>query len=226
MISLVYIPTIVVILFLVTIPNRKYDSTPIPTSYPETRAITIQSKSGYQEDDYIAIKQFIKNKFKQINESDANAISQYLIEFGQKNQLDPKFTAAVIARESAFDKNAVSVTGAKGLGQIKDFNFKSLQISDPFNIKQNISGTSEYLRRMIDNWENQTELAKSITPNQMVTPRDQLDKIKLSLASYYKGFTQINRENGNLDDKTSQYINDILDYYDEIRQKNNGNLPR
>lgn len=224
MISLVYIPTIIVVLFLVTIPNRPHKTVPTPPNYSENRAITIQTKSIYQEDDYIAIKSFIKKKFKKINESDANAISKYLIEFGKKNQLDPKFTAAVIARESAFDKNAVSRTGAKGLGQIKDFNYHSLQISDPFNIKQNISGTSEYLRRMINKWETQSKVAESATPNHIVTPKNQQDKVKLSLASYFKGFTQINRENGELDEKTNQYINDILNYYDEIRQHSNPDL--
>ena len=57
----------------------------------------------------------------------------------------------------------------QGLGQIKDFNFKSLEISDPFDIKQNIRGTVKYLKELKNMWKNSND------SNRMV------------LASYYQG---------------------------------------
>ena len=96
-------------------------------------------------------------------------IAKYLVEYGRKNNVDPKLAAAVIARESSFNKRAVSRTGAKGLGQIKDFNFKSLNIRDPFDIRQNVSGTVSYLKHLVGRWKGDSR------------------KTSLTLASYFEG---------------------------------------
>ena len=170
-------------------------------------------KAQYAESsDYQAIFNYIKSTFKSIGSEDAQQISDYLVHYGKENDVDPKFAAALIARESAFKKDAVSSTGAKGLGQIKDFNYKSLKIDDPFNIKQNVSGTTAYIKEMFRNWE--TIDAKEEDQSKK---RSSLQKMKLSLASYYKGFTAVKNDNEKLDSKTSNYVNDILAYYEDIK---------
>jgi soluble lytic murein transglycosylase-like protein len=172
---------------------------------------TSQKLSDIQlEKDMKAIYSFITEKFNKITETDAKEITDNLINYGKKYDLDPKIAAAVIARESGFQKKAVSNTGAKGLGQIKDFNFKNLKISDPYNINQNINGTVKYLKEMVDNWNKE--------PNTNITstkqPETEHEKVKLALASYYKGFTGVKKTG--VDKKTEEYIDDILDYYNEI----------
>lgn len=162
------------------------------------------------EKDMKDIYSFITKKFKKITETDAKEITDNLINYGKKYDLDPKIAAAVIARESGFQKKAVSNTGAKGLGQIKDFNFKSLKISDPYNINQNINGTVKYLKEMVDNWNKEPK--KNITSTKL--PETEHEKVKLALASYYKGFTGVKKTG--VDKKTEAYIDDILDYYNEI----------
>ena len=231
MISLVYIPVILMMVLIITTPSKIIEDLPANFSSQEQKAINIQKKSDNPKSDYKAILSFIRSKFKKIKREDAEAISKYLVEFGNKNKIDPKFAAALIARESAFDKKAISTTGAKGLGQIKAFNFETLNIKNPFNIKENISGTTEYLRKMINKWNfqmNQTDaLDKNITnsissENNLsseiinVKPQTQSEKVNLSLASYFKGFTAVKNDKGNLDHKTMNYIKDILRYYDEI----------
>ena len=67
-----------------------------------------------------------------------NEIAYWIDEYASKEDIDPMLVAALIDRESSFNKRAVSKTGAKGLGQIKDFNFKSLEINDPYDVKQNV----------------------------------------------------------------------------------------
>jgi len=169
--------------------------------------------------DYEAILTYITSTFKTIDQEDAESISQSLVEYGKQFDLDPKFAAAVVARESAFKKEAVSSTGAKGLGQIKDFNYPSLGISDPFNITENIKGTTQYLKKMLSNWQKTKEDYKE----KMTAPEEknykdisQSEKVKLALASYYKGFTAVKNDNGTLDTKTKGYVGDILDYYNDI----------
>lgn len=166
------------------------------------------------DEDTESIYSFITGKFKKITDQDAKEITENLINYGKKYNLDPKIAAAVIARESGFQKKAVSHTGAKGLGQIKDFNFKSLQITDPYNINQNINGTVKYLKEMIENWNKEPK--KNITTTK--PPETEHEKVKLALASYYKGFTGVKKTG--VDKKTEAYIDDILDYYNEISREN------
>lgn len=178
----------------------------------------VESPAG-DDFDYQAIFSYIKTKFKSIGDDDAHDISQNLVNYGKEYNLDPKFAAAVIARESSFNKEAVSSTGAKGLGQIKDFNYPSLGISDPFNITENVKGTTRYLKEMLTNWHKTKESydkKKNESTESSFQELDYVDKVKLSLASYYKGFTAVKNENGELDEKTSGYVNDILKFYDEI----------
>ena len=150
--------------------------------------------------DYQAILSYIKSKYKKITDVDAKQIARQLVDYGKEHKVDPKFAAAVIARESAFNKEAISVTGAKGLGQIKDFNFKSLKIQDPYDIKQNVKGTTKYLKKMLGKW------------------KDDSNNVSLALASYYKGYTNVKKAEGQLDTKTKGYVNDILKYYDDLKK--------
>lgn len=161
-------------------------------------------QSDYNNDlDYKAIHSYITTKYKKIDPNDATQISHYLVEYGQKNNLDPKFAAAVIARESAFNKYAVSRTGAMGLGQIKPFNFKQLKISNPHSIQQNVKGTVQYLNEMLSRWHNKSE------------------QQKLALASYYKGYGAVKRSDGQLDHKTKKYVSDILNNYSLLSKLRN-----
>ena len=168
-------------------------------------------KASYKENkkDLNTIYNYITSKFKNVSQDDAKKISQNLVEHGKKYNVDPKFAAAVIARESGFKKDAVSHTGAKGLGQIKDFNFKDLNINDPYNINQNVSGTVQYLKKMIQKLNEQPQHKKVVSK-----PKDEPDNIKLALASYYKGFTAVT--NQGIDHKTNKYVDDIIKYYKEI----------
>lgn len=213
MVSLVYIPVIAVFTLFLFAPSTGSEG--MKTSPTEQKATVIQNGSQNAESDYRAILSFIKNKYRQIKEEDAQNISKYLVEYGEKNKVDPKFAAAVIARESSFNKEAVSKTGAKGLGQIKDFNFDMLSIKDPFSIQENVSGLTQYLRKMLDKWQSQIDNGPQ-SINHPVQPASQLEKVRLSLASYYKGFTAVNKDGGTFDEKTKGYVDDILVYYDEI----------
>lgn len=184
----------------------------------EDPLVKVENPSG-ENIDYQAILVYIKSKFKTIGDKDAEDISYHLVDYGNQFDVDPKFAAAVIARESAFNKNAISSTGAKGLGQIKDFNYPSLSISDPYSITENVRGTTKYLKEMLTNWQK----TKDAYQQKITTPEEksykeinQSDKVKLALASYYKGFTAVKNGNGELDTKTQGYVGDILSFYDEI----------
>ncbi|MFC1617205.1 lytic transglycosylase domain-containing protein [Candidatus Margulisiibacteriota bacterium] len=158
-------------------------------------------KSAIEDDlDYKTIHKYIRSTFKKVPAEDARLIAKHLVEMGKEKQLDPKFVAAVMARESGFNKKAVSRTGAKGLGQIKDFNYKSLKIKDPFSIKQNANGTVSYLKRMLSKWKGKDN-----------------DK-HLALASYFKGYGAVSKDGGKFDRATKGYVDGIMKYYEKIKK--------
>jgi membrane-bound lytic murein transglycosylase MltF len=173
-----------------------------------------QDVSQNEELEFKTILAYIQTEYPKITQEDAKKIAEYLVQYGKEHNVDPKFAAALIARESAFNKEAVSVTGAKGLGQIKDFNFKDLNIGNPFDIKQNISGTTKYLKEMLGNWDMRMKEPKKHISEGKKVPQTESEKIKLALASYYKGFSAVNKEG--MDPKTSGYVNDILKKYSEL----------
>ena len=124
-----------------------------------------------------------------------------LEEYAKEEGLDPMLVAALISRESSFNKQAISSTGAKGLGQIKDFNFKSLQIKDPYNVKENVRGTVKYLKHLFTIW------------------KDSNDATRMALASYYQGPNETKRKKNDFPDHVSNYVNDILSKYRTLNSK-------
>lgn len=181
------------------------------------RSLEEKAKLSINENqDYKKIYKFITQKYNKKDKEEAKLMTHYIVKFSQDNKLDPKLAAALIARESSFKKNAVSKTGAKGLGQIKDFNFKDLKINNPFNIKENINGTVTYLKKMKKKWDKKHEKLNQIRENNADKKKD--DDIYWALASYYKGFTAVKKTNGYLDNQTRNYIKDIYNNYEEIKK--------
>jgi len=181
-------------------------SASVAASVPGSAVPNVQlSKSSFNPNlEYRVILEYILSYFPSTPRHDAEEIAANLVDYGQVHDLDPKLIAALIAKESSFQREAISPTGAKGLGQIKSFNFPSLGIQDPFNIKQNISGTYQYITELLDTWSG-----------------DQ-NRLKMALASYYNGPNAMKRAEGQMNENTTYYVDTILKYYNEMKEFKKG----
>lgn len=67
-----------------------------------------------------------------------------------KNGIDPAIFLGLLEQESAWNPNAVSHAGAKGLGQFMPATAKEMGLKNPFDPAQAIPASAKYLRRQID----------------------------------------------------------------------------
>jgi len=76
-----------------------------------------------------------------------------------RHNIDPNLVRAVIRAESNYRPDAVSHAGAMGLMQLMPGTAASLGVTNPFDIAQNIDGGTAYLRRMLDLFDQDLDLA-------------------------------------------------------------------
>ncbi len=73
--------------------------------------------------------------------------------------LDPALVHAVVTVESSYDPAARSRKGAMGLMQLMPATARSLDVDDPYDAEQNLRGGTTYLRRLLDRFGGDLELA-------------------------------------------------------------------
>lgn len=73
--------------------------------------------------------------------------------------LDPKLVQAVMQVESGYNPKALSNKGAIGLMQLMPGTASELGVDDPWNPEGNVAGGTAYLRRLLDTFSGDLELA-------------------------------------------------------------------
>ncbi|MGM9998842.1 MAG: lytic transglycosylase domain-containing protein [Candidatus Bruticola sp.] len=88
---------------------------------------------------------------------DYQQIKQIAAAFASKcgqRRIDPSLMAALIQIESAWDTDAVSPSGARGLGQLMPKTAAGLNITDPFDPIQNLEGCTKMTANLLETWKN------------------------------------------------------------------------
>lgn len=93
------------------------------------------------------------------DESTKTRIDNAIKVSSQKYGIDENLIRAIITVESNFNPNCVSKAGAKGLMQLMPENCRDLNVSDPFNIEQNIDGGTRHIKEYLDKYNGDVEMA-------------------------------------------------------------------
>lgn len=111
------------------------------------------------------------------------------------------FVKAVIRVESDFTPDAVSHAGAMGLMQLMPATADQLNVTDPFNPRQNIFGGTKLLRRLIDQYDGD---------------------INLILSAYNAGGAAVAEYDGIPYRKTRQYVASVFRWYEHYSETEKG----
>jgi soluble lytic murein transglycosylase len=136
--------------------------------------------------------------------STSPAVASYLEiiqRYSNQYRLEEALVKAVIKVESDYNPKTVSSKGAQGLMQLIPDTAKDLRVANPFDPSENIRGGSQYLRQMLDQFNNNLELA---------------------LAAYNAGPSAVRRHGGIPPyDETRTYIQRVKHYLDYYRKAGN-----
>jgi soluble lytic murein transglycosylase-like protein len=124
-----------------------------------------------------------------VDNSYNNIIQYYCADYG----VDPELVKIVIEKESQFNPNAVSKSGAIGLMQLMPETAEMLGVDDPYNPWENIKGGVKFLRDLLDMFNGDLEL---------------------SLAAYHAGPTIVKKNNRvPAIPETMEYVEYIMSRY-------------
>lgn len=120
-------------------------------------------------------------------------IDRAIDDAAQKHNVDPNLVRAVVKVESNFNSRAVSRAGAMGLMQLMPATARTLNVSNPFDPKQNIDAGVRHLRGLLDSYNGD---------------------VRLSLAAYNAGQGAVARNNGIPPyAETQNYVKRITELY-------------
>ncbi|PYY13516.1 MAG: soluble lytic murein transglycosylase [Acidobacteria bacterium] len=82
----------------------------------------------------------------------------YVAAYAEHYHISVAFVRAIVEQESGWQRCPVSGKGAKGLMQLMPATAKRLNVSDPCEMSQNISGGVRYLSRLAGNFHGDLRL--------------------------------------------------------------------
>src|SRR3989338_8070475 len=194
------VSVIVVVLFVATIfsslggdkGHRPKETASEPVAFTQEVISNLPEPDYYAETGeapYTSILNFV-SQYRQ--EDEAKVITSSIVKYAKDYDVNPKLVTALMARESRFNPSAVSSSGAVGLGQLLPSTCTTVGIADPYDIDQNVMGTTRYMKYLLDKFNKYEK------------------RVALAIGAYLEGPNAVERNLG-YTSKTGSYVQAILD---------------
>lgn len=172
-------------------PPKVYTRPPAAQPYSSENPEVVPTNEASEQ----RISSFGKTLYRQqvVSDEVLAEVAHYIVIYSTADSIEPELAAALIARESGFNPNAVSRSGAKGLGQLIDSTARNMGVTDSFDIQQNLNGSLGYFKQLLDKWQSYP---------------DQADR---AICSYLQG-PKVVENAGGVTDSCRQYISEIMGY--------------
>ena len=86
-------------------------------------------------------------------------VDGFIVESGRRNAVDPLLLYSIMHQESTFKRQAISPKGARGLMQLMPGTAARYGVTNPYDIAQNISGGTRYLKDLLKMFNGRVDLA-------------------------------------------------------------------
>jgi len=125
-----------------------------------------------------------------------NKYGSIIREASSTYNVEPSLIKAVIKAESGFNHRAVSRKGAQGLMQLMPSTADLLRVNDPFDPTENIYGGTRYLRKLLDRFDHDMELAvaaynagpEAVETHKGIPPYKETQTFVRRVIKYYNGY--------------------------------------
>jgi hypothetical protein len=121
--------------------------------YLEGRSVIPWRPSGGFDSDRPLLEQWIEFQRPELSVATRKTISKAIETQARAQNVDPLFLASLIQVESGFDPKAVSVSGARGLGQLMPTTAQGLGVN-PHDIEDNVRGCARMVAGLLRRYEH------------------------------------------------------------------------
>ena len=122
---------------------------------------TLQAQPIAQNPNVAYVSRFISGYNRKLSPAENQYMAQAIVYYSQYYGVDFRLTAGLIAVESSFRTDAVSSSGAIGLGQLKPDTARWLGVNNPYDPADNIAGTARFLSWLLKKYNGSMDHALS-----------------------------------------------------------------
>jgi soluble lytic murein transglycosylase-like protein len=108
-----------------------------------------------------SIMGYIQARNKHLQPDEVNNFATAIVQFSGQYGVDYRLLTSIIAIESSFRRDAVSSSGAIGMGQLKPDTARWLGVSNPYDPVDNIAGTARFLAWLLHRYNGNLEYVVS-----------------------------------------------------------------
>lgn len=108
-----------------------------------------------------AVSNYVQTYNRNLPAGQIGSIADAIVRYSERYGVDYRLLTSLIAIESSFRSDAVSSSGAIGMGQLKPATAKWLGVLNPYDPVDNIAGTARFLGWLVQKYNGNLEYALS-----------------------------------------------------------------